>query len=134
MLALPDRQPALELLDDVARCLVRLAAVRMRDGDCHARVAQPQVAHAVLDDDVRRAPPLCCLERDRRQLALRHPRIRAVVQCGHRRAFVHVADRSDEQNRRAIAVSRDFREQRTDIEVLVHDRGSHGVNLRQPVG
>src|SRR5579885_2149926 len=52
MLELPDRNALLELLDDVPACLVRFAAVRMRDRDRDARFAELEDADAMLDRDV----------------------------------------------------------------------------------
>src|SRR5882672_4777307 len=55
---LPDRDALFELLDHVAAGVVRLAAMRMRDGDCHAGVSELELAEAMLDDDVTRTEAL----------------------------------------------------------------------------
>src|SRR3954468_5503289 len=48
VLELPDRNARLELLDHIPARLVRGPAMRMRDDDCHARLAEAEHAEPVL--------------------------------------------------------------------------------------
>src|SRR5262245_427991 len=79
MLELPDRHAFLELLDDVAARVVSGATVRMRDGDCNARVAQIKRTESVLDCNVVRRETLTCFFRDVCELAFRHRAVRRVL-------------------------------------------------------
>src|SRR5689334_14101487 len=72
VLELPDGHAQFDLLDHEATCFVGEPAVRMRDRDHDARVAQLERAESMFDDDVARGEALACLAHDFGQLAFSH--------------------------------------------------------------
>ena len=126
VLELPDRHALLELLDHVAARVVRGAAMRMRDGDRDARVAELERRRADARRRCRRVPN--CSAASRAMSASSRSAIgaiRGVFHARHRASVVDVAHGADEQQRRAVRVLRDFARSARDVDRPIDERGAH---------
>ena len=124
VLALPDGHAPLDLLDDAARRVERVAPVRVRGRDRDAHVAERERADAVLDDDVGVPEPLRRFARDLPELARGHRLVRGVLDARHGAAVVDVANGAEEQRRRAVRIGRHLRDERGRVDGARDDRGA----------